>query len=130
MLVHRFELVWKRVDAGDGKPEIGIEFVGDAQSISLESDAQKPSVAGIGKSLVGDGQASDVSGRKYGLTEPLRLRADKASFQMISIVGANGYYAHRFVEQRASQYLPFADGWRLAYGHHQSLSSRRSIAPA
>ena len=54
VLVDCFELVWQRVHARDGKPKIGVELVGDAERIGLETDAQKPPVAVIGKSSIGD----------------------------------------------------------------------------
>ena len=39
VLVDGFELVGQRVHARDGKPEIGIEFVGDAERMRLEAEA-------------------------------------------------------------------------------------------
>ena len=78
VLVHRFELVRQRIYARDGKPEIGIELVGDAERIGLEADSQKPSVAVVGKSRVGDGQVGNVSGRERDLTELLGPLADEA----------------------------------------------------
>ena len=70
MHVDRFELVRQRVHARDGKPETGIELVGDAERIGLEADPQKPPVAVVGKGGVGDGQIRDPSSRKL-VSSPL-----------------------------------------------------------
>ena len=74
--VDRFELVRQRVHARDGKPETGIELVGDAERIGLETEAQKPPVAVVGKSGVGDGQTRDVIRSQRNPAELLRLLPD------------------------------------------------------
>ena len=125
VLVDRFELVRQRINARDGKPKIGIELVGDAERIGLEADSQKLSVAVVGKSRVGYGQVGNVSGRERDLTELLGPLADEARLQIISTVYANGHYSHRLAEQRASQYLSFANGgFNYHYGSVISLKSR------
>ena len=40
VVVDRFELVGQRVDAGDGKREIGVVFVGQAEPVGLDADAE------------------------------------------------------------------------------------------
>ena len=45
VVVDGFELVRQRIDAGDRQTEIGIELVGDAEGVRLESESQQASVA-------------------------------------------------------------------------------------
>ena len=71
VLVHGFELVRQRIYARDGKPEIGIELVGNAERVGLEADSQELPVAVVGKGRVGDGQAGKVVRGERDLTEPL-----------------------------------------------------------
>ena len=78
MPVDRFELVRQRVHARDGKPETGIELVGDAERIGLEAEMQKPPVAVVGKSGVGDGQIRDIVRSQRNPAELPRLLADEA----------------------------------------------------
>ena len=60
MLVDRLKLVRQRVHARDGKTEVGIEFVGNAEPIGLQGDPEKPPVTIVGERGVGNRQVGKV----------------------------------------------------------------------
>ena len=45
VVINGFELMRQRIDARDGKTELRIKLVGDAERISLEPEAEKLAVA-------------------------------------------------------------------------------------
>ena len=119
MFVDGFQLVRQRIDARRGKPEIGIELVGDAECVRLQAEAQKASVAVVREGGVGNGQVGKVVQAKHDPAEALGSLADEAGFPEARSACAYGFHPHRFVEQRAGQNLAFSDG---CLGSHNHLS--------
>ena len=107
VFVDRFELVGKRVHAGDGEAEEGIELVGDAEGVRLEPEAEQPCIAVVGEGPVGDGEARDVLGRQRDPTEPFRPDPDQAGIPCVGAVRMDGLDPHGLVEELAGENLPF-----------------------
>ena len=64
--VDRFELVRQRIDAGNGQGEERVVFVGQAEAMGLDAEAEQPGVA-VERLLVGgNGQVGKLVGREDG----------------------------------------------------------------
>ena len=124
VFVDGFQLVWERIDLGDGETEIGIELVGDAQGVGLEAESQEAAVAVEGGSGVGDRELSEVVGGEGDLAELLGLLAHQANRPEAGAFGTDRDDAHGLVEQRAREDLAVSDGFvHRVHGHRaRSLS--------
>ena len=109
MFVNRLELMRQRVHARDGQPEVGVELVGDAESVGLEAEPQEPPIAVVGEGGIGDGQIRDVGWGQRNPPELFRPLPDEPRLHGIRTIGADGLHPHRLAEQRPAQHLSLSD---------------------
>ena len=116
VFVDGFQLVRQRIDARDGKPEIGVELVGNAERIRLQADSQETSITIVRECGIGNGQVRDVVRAEHHATELLGVLTDEAGLPTARSAGAYGFHPHRLIEQRAAQNLAFSDGHPGSHG--------------
>ena len=114
--VDGFELVRERVYPGDGKTEVRVEFVGDAERVGLKAEAQESAVPVVGGAGAGNLKGREVVCGESHLAEELRLRADQTRDPRAGAVGTHRLDPHRFAEQGAGQDLSAANGRLCAHG--------------
>ena len=109
VLVDRLQLVGQRIHAGDGEAEVGVELVGDAQSVGIQGQLQQVPVAVVGGVGVDGVQAGDVVLGEGDLAELSGVLADQAGDHGPRPALPGGHDPHRLVEHDAGQDLPFCD---------------------
>ena len=103
VVVDGFQLMGERIDARDRKREIGVEFVGYSQRVSLQAQAEQLRVTQERRRGVEDRQRCQISGCQCDVPKALALRADESDRPGVGSGGPNGFDAHRLAKQRADQ---------------------------
>ena len=106
----------QRVDARDRETEIGIELVGDPESIGLKAEPKQPTIAGEGVPRVENREALQILGGYRHLAEALGVCSDQAHDPTCRAVRLHGFHPHRLVEKRADEDLTNANCGR--FFHH------------
>ena len=76
IVVNRFKLVRKRIDAGNRKTEVRVELVGDTEHVRLKSEPQQFTVACVRAGRLLDRQLLEISRGKRYVAKTLGLNAD------------------------------------------------------
>src|SRR5207249_3088908 len=105
IIVNSLKLVGKRVNAGNGQAEVRIEFVSNAESVSLETQAQERSVPIERLGGLKDVERGHLLPGDCDPAESLGLQADKAEHPSVVAIGLHGLDSHRLVEKRAGDDL-------------------------
>ncbi len=96
--VPRPQLMWQRIDARNGKPEVRIEFVGDSKGIGLQAEPDQFAVASIGWRRVLPPQRRDLLVSKRHPAKDLALDANQAKLSAISADRVKRDNPHRLAE--------------------------------
>ena len=99
VVVDRLELVRQRVHPGDREPEVGIELVGDAERVGLETKPQQAPVAIERVLRVENREALEIGRCQRDLAEPLGLHPHQTDHPARRAVGLHGLDPHGLVEE-------------------------------
>ena len=125
VVVDRFELVRQRIDAGDGEREVRVVFVGQAEAMGLDAEAEQAGVAVEGLLIGRDGELGELLGREDRVVGQPGVQAAADDLERIAHRD-HGQHLDRLGQRRA------ADNGACFYDvfcHGNSGLDARKIAP-